>query len=95
MVVVIGVFALTTHLTRTEREFRPPQFIEAMLSRYGRDAADAYESGGSDALEAYLRRVEHETSIRMHLFDADGRELTGRRCVRNCKGNRRSNGSDG
>jgi two-component system sensor histidine kinase CpxA len=77
MVVVIGVFALTTHLTRTERDFRPPQFIEAVLTKYARGAADSYESGGADALEAYLRRVEHETGIRMLLFDADGRELTG------------------
>lgn len=78
MVVVIGVFALTTHLTHTERDFRPPQFIEAVLTTYGRDAADAYEGGGAEALEAYLRRVERETGIRMHLFDAGGRELTGR-----------------
>jgi signal transduction histidine kinase len=77
MVVVIGVFALTTHLTRTERDFRPPQFIEAVLTTYGRDAAAAYESGGGEALEMYLRRVEHETGIRMYLFDADARELTG------------------
>jgi signal transduction histidine kinase len=78
MVVVIGVFALTTHLTRTERDFRPPKFIENVLNTYGRDAASAYESGGAEALEAYLRRVEHETGIRMLLFDGGGRELTGR-----------------
>jgi two-component system sensor histidine kinase CpxA len=78
MVVVVGVFALTTHLTRPEPDFRPPQFIEAVLANYGRDAAAAYESGGGPALEQYLRRVERETGIRMHLFDADVRELTGR-----------------
>jgi two-component system sensor histidine kinase CpxA len=77
MVVVIGVFALTTHLTRSGREFRPPKFIEAVLSAYGRDAAASYEGGGAGALEAYLRRVERETGIRMHLFDGGGRELTG------------------
>ncbi|HEX6185946.1 MAG TPA: ATP-binding protein [Pyrinomonadaceae bacterium] len=77
MVVVIGVFALTTHLTRSEPDFRPPRFIEAVLSNYGRDAASAYESGGAEALEAYLRRVERETGIRMLLFNGGGRELTG------------------
>ena len=77
MVVVIGVFTLTTHLTRSERDFRPPQIIEALLTTYGRDAAVAYESGGAEALEAHLRRIEHETGIRMHLFDGGGRELTG------------------
>jgi signal transduction histidine kinase len=78
MVVVIGVFTLTTHLTHTEPTFRPPRFIETVLSNYGREAAAAYEGGGTAALEEYLRRVEHETGIRMHLFDGGGRELTGR-----------------
>jgi len=77
MVVVIGVFALTTHLTRTEQDFRPPRFIETVLSKLGRDAAAAYESGGEAALEEYLHGIEHETGIRMHLFDGGGRELTG------------------
>jgi two-component system sensor histidine kinase CpxA len=49
-----------------------------MLTNYGRNAAAAYEVGGAPALEAYLRRVEHETDLRMHLFDARGAELTGR-----------------
>ena len=77
MVVVIGVFTLTTHLTHTEPNFRPPRFIENVLSNYGREAATAYESDGAAALEEYLRRVERETGIRMHLFDGGGRELTG------------------
>lgn len=77
MALVVGVFALTTHLTRPEPSFRPPHFIEAVLSNYGRGAASAYESGGAPALEEYLRRVEHETDIHMHLFDAEGRELSG------------------
>ena len=78
MALVIGVFTLTTHLTRPEPSFRPPQFIEAVLTTYGRNAAEAYDTGGAAVLEDYLRRVERETGIRMHLFDAGGRELTGR-----------------
>jgi two-component system, OmpR family, sensor histidine kinase CpxA len=77
MVVVIGVFAITTHLTRTEREFRPPQFIENVLGNYGRGAAAAYDGGGTGALEEYLRRAKNETGIPMHLLDADGKDLTG------------------
>ncbi|HEY0170239.1 MAG TPA: ATP-binding protein [Pyrinomonadaceae bacterium] len=77
MALVIGVFTLTTHLTRPEPSFRPPHIVEMVLTNYGRGAASAYETGGAAALEEYLRRVEHETDIRMHLFDADGRELTG------------------
>ncbi|MET0626762.1 MAG: ATP-binding protein [Pyrinomonadaceae bacterium] len=77
MALVVGVFALTTHLTRSEPSFRPPHIIEMVLTNYGRGAASAYESGGAPALEEYLRNVERETDIRMYLFDADGRELTG------------------
>src|ERR1044071_541279 len=77
MVVVIGVFAITTHLTRTERVFQPPQFIEKVLSHYGRDAAAAYDGGGAPALGEYLQRVEGETGITMHLLDAEGSDLTG------------------
>jgi two-component system sensor histidine kinase CpxA len=77
MALVIGVFTLTTHLTRPEPAFRPPHLIEVVLTNYGRGAAAAYESGGAPALDEYLRRVEHETDIHMHLFDAEGRELTG------------------
>lgn len=75
---VICVFALTTHLTRGESSFRPPQFIESVLNSYGRNAAAAYEGGGAHALEEYLRQVERESGVRMQLFDADGAELTGR-----------------
>ena len=77
MALVIGVFTLTTHLTRPEPTFRPPHLIEKVLTKYGVGAAAAYESGGAAALEEYLRRVEHETDIHMHLFDAEGQELTG------------------
>jgi two-component system sensor histidine kinase CpxA len=75
---VISVFALTTHLTRTEPFFRPPPFVEVMLAGYGRDAAAAYEAGGAHGLETYFHRVEHETGLRMQLFDANGSELSGR-----------------
>jgi signal transduction histidine kinase len=77
MVVVITVFAVTTHLTRTEGSFRPPLFIDAVLAGYARDAAAAYDAGGGAGLEEELRHVEHETGLRMHLFDSRGVELAG------------------
>jgi two-component system sensor histidine kinase CpxA len=77
MVVVITTFAVTTHFTRTSEMFRPPQFIEAVLSGYGRNAAAAYEREGAAGLDAYLRRVKEETGARNQLFDAGGAELTG------------------
>lgn len=77
MVIVITVFAVTTHLMHTPEFFRPPLFIEAVLSGYARNAAAAYDRGGRDGLEEYLRHVEQETGIRMQLFDARGVELTG------------------
>ncbi|HWS88058.1 MAG TPA: ATP-binding protein [Pyrinomonadaceae bacterium] len=77
MVVVITTFAVTTHLTRSPDSFRPPQFIEAVLSSYGRNAASAYEREGATGLEAYLEHVKGETGTRNQLFDANGTELTG------------------
>ena len=77
MVVVIATFAVTTHLTGTPETFRPPQFIEAVLSGYARNAAAAYEREGAAGLEAYLHRVNEETDTRNELFGAGGEELTG------------------
>lgn len=77
MVVVITVFAVTTHLTRSSESFRPPQFIESVLSGYARNAAAAYERDGAAGLAEYLRHVRDETGTRNQLFDASGAELTG------------------
>jgi hypothetical protein len=76
-VLVIGALLVTSHLTRTENTFRPPLFIEAVLTNYGRKAAAAYERGGRPALADNLRTVESETTVRAHLFDANGVELNG------------------
>jgi two-component system sensor histidine kinase CpxA len=77
MVVVITTLAVTTHLTRSPDSFRPPQFIEAVLSGYARNAAAAYETRGAAGLEAYLDHLRSETGTRNQLFDAGGAELTG------------------
>ena len=77
MVVVITTFAVTTHLTRTPESFRPPQFIEAVLTGYARNAVAAYERDGAAGLEAYLNHVKGETGTRNQLFNANGAELTG------------------
>jgi two-component system sensor histidine kinase CpxA len=77
MVVVIATFAVTTHFTRTSDAFRPPQFIEAVLTGYARHAAAAYERDGAPGLEAYLNYLKVETGTRNQLFDASGAEMTG------------------
>jgi signal transduction histidine kinase len=76
-VIVFGALLVTLHLTRTEQTFRPPPFVEAVLTGYGRNAAAAYERGGAEALSEYLRTVEREAGIRARLFDAQGAELSG------------------
>jgi len=76
-VLVIGALLVTIHLTRTENTFRPPHFIESVLTTYGRKAAAEYERGGRAALAEYLRTAERETGARAHLFDANGTELSG------------------
>jgi signal transduction histidine kinase len=77
MVVVIATFAVTTHLTRTQDMFRPPHFIDTVLSGYARGAAAAYEREGAAGLKAYLGRVKEESGSNNQLFDAGGAELTG------------------
>ncbi|MDT7806869.1 MAG: two-component system, OmpR family, sensor histidine kinase CpxA [Acidobacteriota bacterium] len=76
-VLVIGALLITSHLTGNEPTFRPPQFIEAVLSGYGRNAAAAYEHGGASALKDYLLTIDHETGIHAHLCDARGMDLSG------------------
>src|SRR5829696_6176744 len=77
MVVVIATVPVTTHLTRTPGTFHPPQFIEAVLKGYARNAAAAYERDGAAGLEAYLNHVKGETGTLNQMFDASGEELTG------------------
>lgn len=77
MVVVITTFAVTTHLTRTPDSFRPPHFIENVLTGYGRGAAAAYERAGATGMDAYLSHVKEESGTRNQLFDASGTELSG------------------
>jgi signal transduction histidine kinase len=76
-VLVIGALLVTIHLTRTENTFRPPHFINSVLTTYGRKAAAEYERGGQVALADYLQTAEQETGARAHLFDANGNDLSG------------------
>lgn len=77
MVVVIATFAVTTHFTRTPEMFRPPPFIEAVLTGYGRDTVATYEREGAAGLKQHLDYLKRETGTRNQLFDASGTELTG------------------
>lgn len=77
MVVVIATFAVTTHFTRSPEPFRPPQFIEAVLKGYAREAVAIYGREGATGLQQYLNYIKDETGTRNQLFDASGAELTG------------------
>ena len=77
MVLVIGAFAITTHITRPEQP-QPPQFIEFILTAYGRQAVSTYENEGQTGLDSYEQHMEREANIHARLFDANGKELAGR-----------------
>jgi signal transduction histidine kinase len=76
MVLVIAALAFASYLTRPEP--RPPQFIEGVMSAYSHTAVETYERAGPQALDSFLQHVEHEAGLRSRLFDATGRELSGR-----------------
>jgi two-component system, OmpR family, sensor histidine kinase CpxA len=50
----------------------------AAMAYYAQAAAETYEREGSAGLRSLLDRMEKENDIRAYLFDADGRELSGR-----------------
>jgi signal transduction histidine kinase len=77
MSLVVGAFALTTHLTWNMREPHPPQFVEGVILAYSQGAAEAYARGGRDALGSFQRHVEREARVRARMFDSDGVELAG------------------
>ncbi|HEV7842350.1 MAG TPA: ATP-binding protein [Pyrinomonadaceae bacterium] len=78
MVLVIAALAVTSYLTRSEPQPRPPQFIEGLMIAYSRTAVETFEREGPQALDSFLGRIEREADIRSYLFDAGGKELAGR-----------------
>jgi two-component system, OmpR family, sensor histidine kinase CpxA len=50
----------------------------AAMAYYAQTAAETYEREGSAGLRSLLDRMQQENDIRAYLFDADGRELSGR-----------------
>lgn len=77
MVLVVGAMLLITHLTRTESQPRPPQFVESVVAAYAHNAAETYERDGATALDSFLRHVEGESRVRARLFDAGAKTLAG------------------
>lgn len=77
MSLVVGVFALTIHLTWPRHDPHPPQFIEGVMVAYSEGAAEAFERGGPTALGSFQRHVEREARVRARMFDATGAELAG------------------
>jgi two-component system sensor histidine kinase CpxA len=66
---------LVTLAMRPQREFTG---FEAQASKILIEAAQAYQSGGSEAARAYLRNVHDTQRVRTFLFGDQGKELTGR-----------------
>ncbi|MFL6228047.1 MAG: hypothetical protein ACJ741_04650, partial [Pyrinomonadaceae bacterium] len=77
MVLVIAALALASFATRPQREPRPPQFVEGIMTAYARSAIETYERDGSAALDSFERHMEHEVNVRARLFDSAGAELSG------------------
>jgi two-component system sensor histidine kinase CpxA len=77
--VIVGTF-VAGELMRPERSEPPMRRpLDLRLSAYARDAAEEYERGGREALNAYLDIVQRESNIRAFLFDSQLHELSGRR----------------
>jgi two-component system sensor histidine kinase CpxA len=77
MALVIAALVFATYATRTQREPRPPQFIEGVMTAYALNAVESYERGGASSLDSFLKHIESEAQVRAHLFDANGKELAG------------------
>lgn len=75
MIAVVGSLALVTHLTWSQRDPRPPQFVEGVMVAYSQGAVEAFEHGGASALDSFQRHVEREARVRARMFDAAGAEL--------------------
>lgn len=78
MVLIVGALVVTSYLTRSERGPRPPQFVAGVMWVYTQSAVASYERGGAEALTEFLNHAERDAGIRARLFDAEGRELSGR-----------------
>jgi two-component system, OmpR family, sensor histidine kinase CpxA len=75
--VIVGTFVVGELSRPAEPSLRRP--IDSMLESCGQDAAGAYERGGQAAMANYLDRVEHDSEIRVFLFNSQLQELSGRR----------------
>ncbi len=53
-------------------------FLGGQLAIYGLTVTEKYEQGGKAATDDYLRRLERNTRMRVHLFDEEGNQLAGR-----------------
>ena len=66
MIVVIATFAVTTHLTHTPEAFRPPQFIEAVLTGYAPQGW-AQLSGSDNGRRRFLTHRRPVTPFRIQI----------------------------
>src|SRR5205085_3225218 len=67
---------LSTELTRPQ-QFGPDgrENFDRIFNLYARIAVESYETGGSAALDAYLRRMRDESRVDANLFNDAGEQL--------------------
>jgi two-component system sensor histidine kinase CpxA len=80
-VVATGVALILTFVLGPGRVPSPWHSTMAEIARYsGGIAVEAVERGGPPAASAYIRQAEHETHLRMCLFDPAGSAIAGDNC---------------
>ncbi|HSS20600.1 MAG TPA: ATP-binding protein [Pyrinomonadaceae bacterium] len=73
----IGITFLAGEIFRHNAEHRRPP--DQSLSIYAKGAIEEYERGGQAALTTYTENVEHQSKLRIFLFNKQLQELSGRR----------------
>ena len=68
----------TVTLQNSEANVRFRSFVASGLTLNAQSAIEVYEERGRDGLAAFLDRMEERNRLTAFLFDADGRELSGR-----------------
>ncbi len=74
---VVGVIAVLT-FTQTAPPPGPPRLFDDVVAVFASTAAETLDTGGAQALEAYLQRIEAAGRIHAYMLDERGAPLLGR-----------------
>ena len=77
-VLMIATLVLASYLTRSEQTLQPGVMMDKSLRVFAQTAVMFYEREGQPELVGYLNQIEREAGIKTFLFDAQGKELSGR-----------------